>query len=430
MENSTGLKRYLEKNGAVATVVFASLATFFTYSSMYAFRKAFGATDYKTAEAFTFFGSALTFKIAIASAQILGYMLSKFMGIKFISEAAPGRRRQLLVLLIIAAWIALLAFAVVPEAWKPLCMFLNGIPLGMVWGLVFSHIEGRRYTEIMGAVLCTSFALASGFVKSIGAWLITEGVTDFWMPFATGGVFLLPFLGSVWLLGNIPDPTADDKQNRMERLPMTKEERRAILKKFAPGLVLLILTYILLSAFRDFRDNFMKEIFQNIGVDQPKNFAVVELWVSLLVCAFVAPLVFIKENKRAFFTNKALVVIGLVAAAGSTLLYQQGMLSPINWMIATGFSVYLAYIPFNAFLFERFIAMYKLKANAGFLIYLADSFGYLGAVGVMLYKNFFNKGMDYASFFINANYVLAVIGVVCMIGAVFYFTRKEQEVAA
>lgn len=428
MENSKGVKGFLEKNGPAATVIFASLATFFTYSSMYAFRKAFGAADYKEAEVFSIFGSALTFKIAIASAQILGYMLSKFMGIKFISEAEPGRRRQILVMLIVASWLALLAFAVVPEPFKPLCMFLNGMPLGMVWGLVFSHIEGRRFTEMMGAVLCTSFALASGFVKSIGAWLITQGVTDYWMPFATGAVFLLPFLGAVWMLGHIPEPTADDKQNRMERLPMTKAERQAILKKFAPGLVLLILTYILLSAFRDFRDTFMKEIFTDIGADKPQNFANVELWVSLLVCAFVAPLVFIKENKRAFFTNKALIVIGLAAAAGSTLLYQQGMLSPISWMVATGFGVYLAYIPFNAFLFERFIALYKLKANAGFLIYLADSFGYLGAVGVMLYKNFFNKGMNYASFFINANYVLAVVGIVCMLGALVYFARKEQEV--
>lgn len=429
MENSNGLKGFIERNGSVATVIFASLATFFTYSCMYAFRKAFGAADFKEAHTFAVFGSALTFKIAIASAQIFGYMLSKFMGIKFISEAGPGKRRQILVMLIVAAWLALLGFAIVPEVWKPLFMFLNGIPLGMVWGLVFSHIEGRRFTEMMGAILCTSFALASGFVKSIGAWLITQGVTDFWMPFATGAVFILPFLGAVWLLGNIPDPTAEDKQNRMERLPMTKAERQAILKKFAPGIILLIITYILLSAFRDFRDSFMKEIFKDIGTDKPENFANVELWVSILVCAFVAPLVFIKENKRAFFSNKALIIIGLAAAAISTAMYQNQLMGPIVWMVSTGFAVYLAYIPFNAFLFERFIAMYKLKANAGFLIYLADSFGYLGAVAVMLYKNFFNKGMNYASFFINANYILALVGIVCMLGALFYFTRKGQEVA-
>ncbi len=423
------IKEKLANSKPWVTVLFASLATFFTYSCMYAFRKSFGAADFKEAHTFTFFGSELTFKIAIASAQILGYMLSKFMGIKFISEAGPGKRRQILVILIGVAWLALLGFALAPEPIKPLFMFINGIPLGMVWGLVFSHIEGRRFTEMMGAILCTSFALASGFVRSIGAWLITHHVTDFWMPFATGAVFILPFLGSVWLLGNIPDPSAEDKKTRMERLPMTKAERMAILKKFAPGLILLIVTYILLSAFRDFRDIFMKEIFKEIGTDKPENFANVELWVSVLVCAFVAPLVFIKENKRAFFSNKALIIIGLAVAAIATALFEHGMLNPIVWMVSTGFAVYLAYIPFNAFLFERFIAMYQLKANAGFLIYLADSFGYLGAVAVMLYKNFFNKGMNYASFFINANYLLALVGIICMLGALFYFTRKEQAIA-
>jgi len=32
-------------------------------------------------------------------------------------------------------------------------LFLNGFPLGMIWGLVFSYVEGRRTTELMAAIL-------------------------------------------------------------------------------------------------------------------------------------------------------------------------------------------------------------------------------------------------------------------------------------
>ena len=50
-------------------------------------------------------------------------------------------------------------------------MFINGLPLGMVFGLVMAYLEGRRQTEMLAAVLCASFIVSSGFVKSVGKWL-------------------------------------------------------------------------------------------------------------------------------------------------------------------------------------------------------------------------------------------------------------------
>ena len=46
-----------------------------------------------------------------------------------------------------------------------------------------------------------------------------------------------------------------------------------------------------------------------------------------------------------------------------------------------GLGTYLGYLPFNCLLFDRLIAAFGSVANAGFFIYVADSFGYLGSVG-------------------------------------------------
>jgi len=54
---------------------------------------------------------------------------------------------------------------------------------------------------------------------------------------------------------------------------MTGAERLAFVRTFAPGLLLLILAYALLTAFRDFRDNFSAEIWQSLGYgDKPSIF--------------------------------------------------------------------------------------------------------------------------------------------------------------
>lgn len=423
------IKSRLNSSNPWVVVLFASLATFFTYSCMYAYRKAFAAGSYADAEGFLIFGSDLKFKTVIVISQLIGYTLSKFLGIKIISEASGSKRQRMILMIIGLAWIALIGFALAPVPYKPFFIFLNGLPLGMVWGLVFSFIEGRKFTEMMGAALCTSFALASGFAKSVGSALVDNyAIDEYWMPFATGALYFIPLLISVWMLGQIPDATEEDKALRMERVPMDKAQRRKIIKDFAPGLILLIVTYVLLSAFRDYRDNFQKEIFVEMGFDKkPEIFAQTESIVSFGVLAILALFAFISDNKRAFFTNKWVIIVGIGLAGISTFMFKQQIIGPITWMTLTGFATYIAYIPFNAFLFERFIAVFRLTANAGFLIYLADSFGYLGSVTATLFKDIFSPKINHLEFFMNANYVLSIVGVVLMVMGTVYFSRRLKK---
>ena len=53
---------------------------------------------------------ALDYKIALVIAQAIGYAASKLIGVKVISEIDPARRGAAILLLIGAAWLALVAF--------------------------------------------------------------------------------------------------------------------------------------------------------------------------------------------------------------------------------------------------------------------------------------------------------------------------------
>ncbi|MCF8258529.1 MAG: DUF5690 family protein [Flavobacteriales bacterium] len=414
----------LSRTPGILLSVYAIVAAFSTYSCMYAFRKPFTATGYDDVQDMW----GLKFKSAIVIAQVMGYTLSKFIGIKVVSEMGRNRRGLGILVLVGISELALIGFGLVPVQYKFLFLFLNGIPLGMVWGLVFSFLEGRRYTELMGAGLCASFIFASGFVKTVGKSLLLAGVPEFWMPAATGLVFALPMVFFVWMLGLLPDPNAEDIALRTERLPMKGPERKAFFIKFAFGLTALILFYVALTAFRDFRDNFMAELLTALGFGEtPGIFTATEVPVTIGVLGLLASIMFIRNNMRALMVNHVIIAFGAVVVGASTWLYHQGAMGAVPWIILTGFGAYTSYIPFNCILFERLIAAFKYPSNAGFLIYLADAFGYLGSVAVLLYKDFFVSELDWITFFTYACYAVSASGLLFTTAALFYFQRKKHE---
>ena len=147
--------------------VLGGMAAFGCYTSMYAFRKAFASATFENQELFH-----IDYKVWLVIAQMVGYTLSKFYGIRFISESGKSSRARSIIFLIVFSWIALLGFALVPAPYNIAFLFLNGFPLGMIWGLVFSYLEGRRTTEFMGALMSISLIFASGFVKTVARTLM------------------------------------------------------------------------------------------------------------------------------------------------------------------------------------------------------------------------------------------------------------------
>jgi hypothetical protein len=421
---SRGLQDRLARANPVVFIAVAGLAGFCAYFSMYAFRKPFSAATFDAVPGWHF---ALDYKIALVLAQVAGYAISKLIGVKVISELSPARRGAAILLLIGAAWLALIGFAVIPAPWNVAMLFLNGLPLGMIWGLVFGYMEGRRVSEVLGAILCASFILSSGVVKSVGSWLIeTVHVDRFWMPAATGALFFPLLFVSVWVLGQLPPPNAEDEAQRVKRAPMDGAERGAFLAAYLPGIVLLTASYVLLTAFRDFRDNFAAEIWTALGYGKESSvFSQSELPVAVISLTALAAIMAVRDNLRALMVIHAVVVAGFVLLGLCTVGFQAHLISPLVFMILSGAGLYLAYVHFNAMLFDRLIAFSGRIATAGFLIYVADASGYLGSAALLVWRNFGESKMDWLQFFIGSAYATSIVGaVLSAASAIYFFSRR------
>jgi hypothetical protein len=411
------------KNGNWFPTLVAALSAFCVYTCMYAFRKPFTAAGF---ENLSFLH--IDYKIWLVVAQTLGYTLSKFYGIRFIAELKNEKRAFIIIKLIGMSWVALLLFAIVPAPYNIFFLLINGFPLGIIYGLVFSYLEGRQTTEFLGAVLATSFIFASGFTQSVGKYLMIDfGVDQWWMPWMTGLVFFIPLVFFTWLLSKTPPPSAKDISLRTERLQMSKESRSDFLRSFFPGLLMLIVAYILLTIIRDYRSNFAADIWKELG--QGNDASVVtrsEIPASLVVLVLMSLLVLAKNNMIALLVNHAVIIMGFLVTTGITLLFNAGFVSPFWWMTIAGIGLYMGYVPFNCMLFERLIAAFKYAGNAGFIIYVADSFGYLGSDLVLVIKNFTDLHVSWTSFFVNMLLMLGLSGVVLVSLSAVYFNRKYK----
>ena len=412
----------LKKPGWQITLL-AAISAFCVYTCMYAFRKPFTAAGF---EGYRLWGIA--YKIWLVIAQTIGYTASKFFGIRFIAGMKKEKRAITILKLVSIAWIALLFFGIFPPPFNIIFLLVNGFPLGMIYGLVFSYLEGRRTTELLGAVLATSFIFASGFTQSVGKYVMQWNVSEWWMPWITGLIFFLPLVLFTWLLEKTPAPGYLDINARTERLPMTKKNRGDFLKTFLPGLFMLIIAYVILTIIRDYRSNFASNIWVELGYGKDASvFTRSELPASLIVLVLMGLLVFIKKNIYALLINHIVIITGFLVAIGSTLLFMNKGLSPFWWMTLAGVGLYMGYVPFNCMLFERLIASFKYVSNAGFIIYVADSFGYLGSDMILLVKNFMNLRVSWTDFFIKMVLTGSVAGIILVALSAVYFKMKYRE---
>lgn len=418
------IRAWLTQTSGTAFSIYAMAAAFSTYAFMYAFRKPFTAATYAGQDGLW----GVDYKTWLIIAQVIGYTLSKFIGIKVVSEIPPRRRALAIVLSIGLAEVGLLLFGVTPPPWNIAWLFLNGLSLGTIWGLVFSFLEGRRFSDMLAAGLNASYILASGVVKSVGAWVLEAGVPEFAMPWVTGALFLVPLGGAVWLLAQLPPPTPEDEAARTKREPMHAAERRRLFLSFAVGIVLLTIAYMGLTAYRDLRDNFSRELWDALGYERtPGIFSLSEIPVALAVLPIIAAVTWVKRNLRAFLVTHLIVLFGAVLIGLSTLAFQLGVLHPTAWMILIGVGVYMGYVPFNSVLFDRFFAAFRFVGTAGFLIYISDSFGYLASVGVLLYRNFGSPDLSWYDFFLQVSYAVAGSVAVLTLASGAWFLRRHRR---
>jgi hypothetical protein len=418
------LTKKLENTNGVWFTLYASVSAFCLYTCIYAFRKTFSAATF---EGIVYAG--ISYKVWLVTFQVIGYAMAKFFGIKYIAELKAHQRTSGILLMVSLAALAWLLFAIVPAPYNIIFLFMNGFPLGLVWGMVFGYLEGRRMTEVLGASLSVSFIFSAGLCRSVGAYLMRDwNVSETWMPFVSCCVFVLPLLIFLWLLDKVPPPSALDEQLRTKRQPMDGEQRKHFVKTFLPGIILFVLGYMLLTAFRDFRENFASDVWKSLGYGNVAGiYTRTETPVSIFVLIIMGSIMLIKDNKRALMVNHLIIIAGMLMIGAATFMFQQKMIEAPMWMILIGVGLYLGYVPFNSIFFDRLIATFKYVGTVGFIMYVADSFGYLGSVSVLFVKEFTYTQLSWVDFFMSTGYAISVVGTLLITGSMIYFHFRHKQ---
>jgi len=96
-------------------------------------------------------------------------------------------------------------------------------------------------------------------------------------------------------------------------------------------------------------------------------------------------------------------------------------------MVGLGFGLYLPYVAVHTTVFERLLAMTRDKGTITYLMYLADSFGYLGYVAVMLLRGWLGNQEHFKDFYFALSWWFAIISIVSLAGVVWFFARTGHQ---
>lgn len=417
---------FFKKHEANLLSIYIAVLCFLTYACVYAFRKPFTIGLFVNEPKIL----GVDYKNILVIAQVIGYTISKFCGIKYISELKHQGRGWAILILIFISWIPLLLFPFVASPWNVVFLFLNGLPLGIIWGLIFSFVEGRKSTDFIGAVMAVSFIVSSGFVKSIGKFIqLNFQIHENWIGFYTGAIFVIPMITFVYLLEKLPQPTDQEKESKSVRVPLHKGERKYFFAQFSVGLISFIIIYMLFSLFRDIRDNFAAELWNELGYGNSASiFTTTEIPIAIGVLILIASMIYIKNNKHAFLLTQAIILAGFIICGVSTWLFVSQFISGYTWIVLVGLGLYMGYIPFNCILFDRMIASFKLKANVGYFMYLVDAFGYLASATVIVIKGAIQLNISWTVFFSNGLIILSLVGTVLCVINFIYFSNKYKTI--
>lgn len=388
-------------------ILWAGGAALLSYSLVYALRKPYIAAAF---EGLTFLGS--DYKVAVTTIQILGYVISKFFGIKLISELKRENRFRFFVASAVMAEAALVGFGLLPMPYNVIAMFVNGLSLGCMWGVIFSFIEGRKVTDILASLLGVSMVFSSGFAKSFGLFAMNDlHIDQFWMPAVIGGCALpvLVFMG--YMLKRLPRPTAEDVALRNERVTLDGKGRKALFLKYAPILTLLFFGNFMLLVLRDIKEDFLVNILDMSG-QSSWMFARVDTIVTLVILGIFALFIFFRSNIKAIMGLMALVLAGCLTLTYVSFNYNTLDLQPVTWLFIISLSLYIAYLTFQTIFFDRFIACFRIKGNVGFFIAMIDFIGYIGTVTLLFTKESLNIETDWFALF---NHMACFVGATCTV---------------
>lgn len=400
-------------------ILWAGGAALLSYSLVYALRKPFTAASFENAEFFD-----MDYKVVVTISQILGYVVSKFIGIKLISELQSEERFKFILTSVLLAEASLILFGLLSTPFNVAAMFLNGLSLGCMWGVIFSFIEGRRVTDILASLLGVSMVISSGTAKSVGLYVMNHlHVSEFWMPALIGAVALPLLLLLGWALNKLPEPNKEDIAMKSERETLNGKQRWELFKSFMPFLSMLFIANIAIVVLRDIKEDFLVNII-DVSAYSPWLFAQIDSLVTLIILGIFGLMVLVKDNLKALSVLFGLIIAGMIVMSVVSFGQQQLRLSPVIWLFIQSLCLYIAYLTFQTIFFDRFIACFRIRGNVGFFIVTTDFLGYTGTVLVLVLKEFYNPDIDWAVFY---NQFAGYVGIFCCVTFVCSFVYLHQR---
>lgn len=400
-------------------ILWAGGAALFSYSMVYALRKPYTAAAFEGLEVFN-----IDYKVAVTIVQILGYVLSKFIGIKIISELKAENRMKFILFSVGLAQLSLVAFGLLPVPYNMIAMFFNGLSLGCMWGIIFSFIEGRKMTDILASLLGVSMVISSGTAKSAGLFVMnTFHVSEFWMP-ALIGAFACPVLLLLgYFLNCLPKPTQEDIEEKSVREPMNGQQRWQLFRDFMPFLLLLFVANVVLTILRDIKEDFLVNII-DVSAHSSWLFAQIDSVVTLIILGIFGFMIFFRNHLKALSVLLGMIIVCMAVMSFVSFNYDKLQLSPVIWLLIQSLCLYMAFLTFQTLFFDRFIACFKIKGNVGFFIAINDFLGYTGTVLVLTVKEFFTPDINWMEFY---NLMAGYVGVICCVSFCLSLLYLQQR---
>lgn len=419
MSDKAGISPLKRKLSDLLFILWAGGTALLSYSLVYALRKPYTAAAFADYEVF-----GMDYKVVVTIVQIIGYVISKFVGIKLISELKPQNRFKFILFSVITAEVSLLMFGWLPAPYNMAGMFLNGLSLGCMWGVIFSFLEGRRVTDILASLMGVSMVISSGTAKSAGLFVMdTLQISEFWMPALIGAV-ALPLLALAGLvLNRLPPPNAADVASRSKREPINGKQRWALFQNFMPFLTLLFIANVALVILRDIKEDFLVNIV-DVSNHSSWLFAQIDSVVTVIILVIFGLMVYVRNNLKALTLLLILIIVSMIGMTVLSFWYEEIQLSTVAWLFTQSLCLYLAYLTFQTIFFDRFIACFRIRGNVGFFIALNDFLGYTGTVIVLVTKELFSPDINWTYFY---NRMAGYVGIICCVAFVFALIYMHQR---
>lgn len=335
-------------------VIWAGSTALLSYSLVYALRKPFTAAEF---EGLQFFG--MDYKIAVSIIQLLGYVLAKLLGIKYISELKPEGRLKFIIGSAVLSEVSLLAFGLFPLPYNILALFFNGLSLGCMWGVIFSFLEGRRTTDILASIMGVSMALSSGVAKSLGLYALNSlHVSEFWMPALIGGIALPLLCFTGWMMTKFPAPTEKDIASRSVRVTLNGQQRWELFRKYMPLLIMLFGANLLLTVQRDIKEDFIVCIV-DVSTISSWAFAQIDSIATFVMLAVFALLATTYNHMKVLCILLILSTIGMGSLAMIGANFEAYNLPTTIWLFLQSLCLDIAEFP--DYIFRKIHSMFQNK---------------------------------------------------------------------